>query len=198
MAVKVIKSKYRRPTYFAFNLLPKQSEEEIKVYEERDDTTLYALVLVFSGVFIFLILFLIKKVAVDVRATSIENRIEETQEVINTYNDVIATHGEIFQKSNLLEEPLTKDIALSRLLEISTLLTQDEGRIIAYGKKITGGFSLTFEVAEYQNAINILGRASGITELREPYITTLSEDVVTGTIKAIMTFKIIQDESNIQ
>ena len=99
MAVQIIKSKYRRPNYFSFNLLPKQSEDEIRILEERDDTTLYAFVLVFAGVFIFLILNLIRIVAVQARADYVQDQIDTVQENIDSYNAVIATHGEIFQKS---------------------------------------------------------------------------------------------------
>ncbi|MCA9380767.1 hypothetical protein KC678_00690, partial [Candidatus Dojkabacteria bacterium] len=194
----IIKSKYRRPNYYAFNLLPKQSEAEIRILEERDDTILYAFVLVFAGIFIFLILNLIRSVAVKARADYVQGQIDKVQEQIDTYDAVIATHGEIFQKSNLLIEPLTKDIALSRLLEISSLMTEDEGKIVSYGKLLTGGYTLTVEVNEYDNALHILGRAKSIDEVSRPYLTNLAVDPTNEKIKATITFNIIQDQTNIQ
>jgi hypothetical protein len=49
-------SNYKRKKYFAFNLLPEKSQEEIQILEERDNTLLYSFILVFSAVFIYFVL----------------------------------------------------------------------------------------------------------------------------------------------
>ncbi len=191
------KSIYRKPILFKFNLLSKQNEEDIQTLEERDDSTLYAMVLVFSGIFIFFILNLIQLIVIQSRINSIQTRIDDTVAEITTYNDVRALYGEIFQKSNLLREPLLNDIKLTRLIEISSLMTQDDGTIVSYGRVPAGGFSLTVEVDTEENARNILNRAEEIEEVIRPYITVLSGANVIEGLQMSMTFDILQNNEEI-
>ena len=167
-------SVYRQPSFFKFNLLSKQSEEEIQQLEERDDSSLYAMILVFSGVFIFFILNLIQTIIVQGRINLINEGISNVDTEIANYNDIKALHGEIFKKSNLLIDPLLKDIKISRLLEISSQIVQEEGTILSYNKDAINKFSLRVSVNSFENAINILNNAEKVNEVEVPYIQTLS------------------------
>ncbi len=189
-------SVYRKPKYFQFNLLSEQSEEEIQRLEERDDSTLYAMVLVFSGIFIYFILNLIQIIIVQGRINLIQSRIDETVAAITAYNDIRALNGEIFQKANLLRDPLLSDIELDRLLEISSLMTQDEGEILTYSRNQSGEFELVVDVENEEMAVRILENADELDDVTRSYIKQMSHENEQNSIRVTYGFDIIYEIEN--
>lgn len=182
--------KKRRKKYFDFDLLPSLSRSDVRVLQDRDDSTLYAFVLVFSAVFIFFILNLIQIVIVEARINVIQENIDETTDNIASYNDVRAVHGEIFQKATLLKTALEKDIQISSLFDISSDLITGIGNIITYQRLVTGSFSITVDLENISDVDVMLQRATEHEEIIEPYITNVAADETRERLRATLTFNL--------
>lgn len=177
---------------FEFNLLPKQTKEELMRLQDRDDSTIYGLILVFSSVLIYFILTLIKFLAVDSVLVSVEAEITKTENDIASFNDVRALHGEIYQKATLLYEPFKNDIRLSRLLEIASIITQEKGNVVAYGKVPRGGYSIVVETDNVEDALEIFSKSKEVPEVENPYILFLADDYRTDSVGVTINFNIIE------
>jgi hypothetical protein len=180
----------RRKKYFDFDLLPSISRSDMRVLKDRDDSTLYAFVLVFSAVFIFFILNLIQIVIVEARINVIQDNIDEAVEDIDSYNDIRAIHGEIFQKATLLKTALEKDIRITDLFDISSDLTSGIGDILTYQRLVTGDFSITVDLADVEDIDVILGRAREHEEIIDPYITNVSANETRDRLRVALTFNL--------
>jgi hypothetical protein len=155
-------SNYKRKKYFAFNLLPEKSQEEIQILEERDNTLLYSFILVFSAVFIYFVLTLIQTVFVTNRVKERNTAIGQLNTIQNSYSSQKAIKGELIQKANLLKSTLEKDIKLDNFLNISNQIAGSEFEITSYGRNSDGDFILSFELNSPTDSVELIKRAKAI------------------------------------
>lgn len=146
---------------FIFNLIPPISSSEVKVLEERDNSILYSLVLIFISTLIFVILNILLLVVIQGRKSTIQSNITQLENTIAAENEPLEKHGAIVIKSNLLSPVLQQDIKMSELLFYARQIAPNS-EITKYGRELSGMFRLEIQVNSLQEALDLVRRTKTI------------------------------------
>lgn len=181
---------------FDFNLLPQKSKKVVKEERKRDESTFYSVILLFSGIIIYLLLTLLDLILVQSRINTFEQTIAEYDQAIASYSDVRAKNGELFLKGERLSPVLENDIRLDTFLVIADQITGGID-IENYAREDSGAFIITFFVDSYPQALNIYDSASEQDGVEKPFIREISmnpnrEDQ----LEVVLEFNIISDNAN--
>lgn len=177
---------------FKFDLLPKRTDEEIKVLQDRDNSIIYSFVLVFSGALAFFGLTLIQTLILEPRLSNRNQALNNLENQVNGFNNVRIAHGELIQKSNLLRDPLERDIGLDEFIRVSNEISANESIITAYGRENTGEFLLSFRVDNISDTVEIVNRAKNLIEVEDVLLRSVSSNISEDNYDFIMEFNIIR------
>ena len=162
--------------FFEFNLLQDKSRKELQQEEKRDESIFYTVVLLFSGVIIFLLLHLLDLLLVESRIVEANNTIADFEQAIEAKDDVRAKNGELFVKSERLAPVLEEDIKLIDFLQIADNIVGGDIEIISYVRDQNGSFNIDFYVSNHSEALDVLSQAQNQNNVEQPFIRSLTVD----------------------
>lgn len=185
--IKNIEKYYQRTEYFDFNLLPKKSLDEIVILNERDNTLLYSMILIFGSIFLLFCFTMLDVVLIKRRADSLQERSWAIQNNIKMQDNIKLVNGEIVRKSRLLAIPLDKDIQLSTFLAVTNDITNNIAEPTDFRRSTNGRFEVSVNLGESNNNLeNIMNNAKQNEAIEEPRVETVSQ--IDGTWKASISF----------
>jgi len=173
-----------------FNLIPPKTKEEIVTIEERDNSVLYAVILIFLAVTLFAFFSIGKALLVDTRKVFLESAIAQQDNSIAAYNSIKRVNGEIFIKSNALAPIVQQDIKLTSLIEVANelIVGAPNAIITSYARELDGKFLVTIEIDQYSD-INIVSRnADQIETLSDFYIKEINQSSAVSKSVASISF----------
>ncbi len=175
-----------------FNLLPPKSKEEIASIEERDNSVLYATLLILFAVVIFAVFSIGKLLLIDTRKANLETVVSQLDSRILGYNGIKQINGELFVKSSALSPIVEQDIKLTKLIEVANKLVEgSEGTIITkYARQLDGVFEVTLIMNTYAEVNKISANASQIDSIEHFIIRNLSQQSKLSTVNCTISFKL--------
>lgn len=173
-----------------FNLIAPKTKEEIITIQERDNSVLYAFLLIFFSVVIFAVFTIGKTLLIDTREKALQDAIKLQESQIAGYDQVKKINGEIFIKSNALSPIVKQDIKLSELLDVvSKLIVESPGTVVTrYDRDTTGYFSIDLDMSDYSDINKISSNAENIPNLEDFYIKNMTKGSVNSKVTAQISF----------
>jgi hypothetical protein len=166
----------RRAQIFKFNLLPAKSEAEIVIEAERDDSLIYAVLLVFFSLFAFVALSLANSFLILPRVGSMEEQLKNIQTEINTYQGVRAANGELFVKTETLAHILKRDLAAEEIFRVAREISSVDSNIgvIKYSREQSGVFVFDFLASDLSIVTKILSKAREVNGVSDVFIRDIT------------------------
>jgi len=180
-------------SFTKFNLIPTKTKDELVSLEERDNSVLYAAILIFFAVLIFAVFTVGKTLLVDTRKTFLESSLAKLDTQIDSYTSIKKLNGELYIKSNALSPIVEQDIKLTELIDVANKLVENSVNVLitSYSRELDGKFAVSIEMENYSDINTILANAEKIDILEEFFIETMnkpSEDAkVSCTVSFILT-----------
>jgi len=183
---------YDQTKIFKFNLIPPKTKEEINVLVERDNSTLYAFLLVFFGMLVLSLLTLFQAIIVTPRVVTTNAGLSNQDNQLTSYNSIKKLNGELFVKSKALQPILDKDIKITQLLNISNVIIQQipSAHIISYARENTGEFVLTFVLNSFEQSQTLFQSVKSQTQVNNVFLRSVVKDPNLGTFQAIISFNL--------
>lgn len=166
---------------FNFNLLSPKTVQQIIIENERDDSALYSMLLVFSAAMIYFVLFMINGFVIESRLNQNNLAIGERETVITSFSRVKANNGELFIKSESLKLVLTKKIDPTKIFDVGDQIVAgvSGSSVVEYGRERTGSFLYTILTPNFTDAELFGANILESPEITDYYIrdSQLLEDV---------------------
>ncbi len=177
--------------FFRFNLIPPKSKEELMVLEERDNSIVYSLFLIFSAVFIFFALNLIEAIAIRPQILEAEQDLTNLQNKILQNDPIVKSNGELILKSNLLKPVINDDIKVAEIIDVSNEIAVN-GDIMTYIREQTGEIVLTIKISNVGNVTNIIKSAQENEKIEDVFLrsVTIQQGSVPEIFNMTMSFRI--------
>ncbi|MEP7103468.1 MAG: hypothetical protein ABI721_02035 [Candidatus Dojkabacteria bacterium] len=164
---------------FKFNLIPPKTKEEIKQLEERDNTILYSVLLIFFGAFVYFALTMLDVVLVQPSLANTKTVIGTLNSQISTYNEIKQKNGELFIKSRALDPLLAKDIKLTDLIDIADKIESTYNgnvNVVTYKREITGEFVLTLTISDFSKISDLYQLLLATPNVKDIFVRSISID----------------------
>lgn len=151
-------------TKFKFNLLPKVSQLEAELEEERDDSTFSALILLIVSVLVFVVLSLVSGLFITPQIEEAEERKLELEQQKATYNPVLERNGELVVKSQALQPLLAKGLNFEEIFTVSDALlaSQYAIEIAEYSRESEGQFVYSVGVTNMEDVPDFITEVKNI------------------------------------
>jgi hypothetical protein len=173
---------------FKFNLLPRKSEVEIKLIEERDNSIFYATAIVLFASVVWVVSSLVLNEVVRPRIVATQTALKTINDQIASFTPIRAKHGEIVLKARQLKPLLDKQINTELIFSVAESLSSNAGNtgIVSYQREGTGRIVFKIITADYDAIAQILANARTLStisnlELRSS-IRSSDTNLVTNTI----------------
>lgn len=165
---------------FKFNLLPPKSTAEKHVEQERDNSILNALLLLFVGVGVYLLLLVIQAFALEPQLTSFNSSIATLQGTINQFATTQSLNGELYIKSKSLEPVVAKDIDVDKIFDVADQLVKNNHNVIveSYGREKSGNFVFTLGCKSFEDIHNVITTAESLSGVSDVYVRSSILDSV--------------------
>lgn len=188
---------YDQSRLFKFNLIPPKTKDEINVLVDRDNTILYAFLLIFFGMLAYAILTLFQAIIVNPKVITTTSNIDTQSTQIGSFNPIKRLNGELFIKSKALEPILLKDIKISQLLSLTSVIIQQvpSSSVVAYARENTGEFVLTFNINSFEQSQSLLQSIKAQTQVNNVFLRSILKDQNLGTYQAIISFNLINQNN---
>ncbi len=139
---------------FKFNLITPVTVEEIKVIEERDNTTVNSFVLIFVGALVFFILSIINVAFLEPAVANSGRAVDSKKNNLIQFSAVRALNGEFVVKARALSPLLDLDIKPDKLVEIVNNLVnslQNQAIIDSFGRARDGSFNIQVLITDLES-----------------------------------------------
>lgn len=185
-------AKNKRPQLFKFNLLPPKSEVEIAFEQERNDSTVYALVLVFVVILAYFFIFLGQTLFIDTRLAAGEEALLAKQIELDSYNTIKSAHGELFVKTSTLKPVLEKNIDPADIFLVAEQITEvnDNLQVISYNRENTGVFVFEVISADFSEVSEMVEAAEALTAATDVFVRSSTWNETTSTVKTTIALNI--------
>ncbi len=163
---------------FSFNLLPPKSKESIKQEEEKFSTLFYSLVLLFAGVFVWIIVVFANFLFVQASYKKSVERNTKLDQQISSYLLYVIENGELVTKTNMLEGVVLKHTDPSLVFEIiDTQIKQTvpNAVISRYGRSQTGNYQVTAQVNSLEQVFSLIKAFSVNSKVNDVTLVGLSK-----------------------
>jgi hypothetical protein len=181
---------------FSFNLLPEKPKELVVKEEVRENTSLYiaifplVAVLIGIGMMLFNNLIIVKAVV----KSKTDKQDSDTQ--LQGYQQVLIKDMEFAQKTNLLQQPITNDIAPERFFNLSARLVAGlpfPATIQKYGRNEDGSYNILINVNKLENAATAMKAFETDSEVKALNTNSVNTDIVSGNTTVTITFFINEE-----
>lgn len=178
----------------SFNLVPPKSKQELLVYEERDNTFLYSLVLIIFSFVFFISLTFINEFFLINRIRENDSKVETIEFEIETFSSIRRKFGELIIKSQLLQPIVTQDIKIIELLNIGDQLVKNlQGVTIrSYSRNEAGDFIMTIEFSSIESIKSIFANASNVENITDIFVNSFSRSQNFNNFVGSVTFRLSQ------
>ena len=146
---------------FTFNLLPRATEEEIELIEERDNSLFYAVgVVLFSSIVWFVTAIFLAAVMIPLLSAN-QQALAEVKGKVSSYSFVKSRHGELVYKADLLKPLLERKIETDLIFLVGDELISDvdPANLISYEREQGGKFVFRIITAGYEAVEDIMDNA---------------------------------------
>jgi hypothetical protein len=185
---------------FSFNLLPQKSKEVIEKEEERESTSLYIAFLPLFAVIVGVGFILFNQIIVENSLSNWEAAIQERDNTIQSFRTDVAENLEFAQKTELLLEPVQKDVDPEKFFTLSELLLteiQFPAVIESYGRSANGAFDLTISFDDIYNAASIVRTFEQTEQIKLPNTESLKTNLFDESAEIAINFFIIEEEEQL-
>ncbi len=185
---------------FKFNLIPPKTKEELVKIKDRDNTSFYSFILVFTAIVIYFIFTLIQSGLISPRITKLDKDIQKQEDQITTFNSIKVINGELVVKSQVLSPILKRDIGTDLFLQKTESLTSNLAgvEILSYSRESSGDFVITVLSEDYNQVADLVQGANTDAELSDVFARQMGVDEVSNKVRATISFKINELTSQIQ
>lgn len=166
-------------TLFQFNILPAKTAREVAIEAERDNSTMYALLLMLFASFIYLIIIIAQAIFIDTRRAEALATLEQRQQIQASFNQVRSLHGELFIKTRTLRPVLDKNIDTKEIFRVADEIktSRPSLNIESYSRERTGEFVfiiLSPSTTDVPEIIRVTENISGVSDvfLRSAVVNT--------------------------
>lgn len=168
--------KFDRNRFYSFNLLTPKSELDILVIKERNNVFFGSFILIFFSFFFFLVISILEYYVVDFQIRDLQSKISSQEANISLYEDLKVLYGEFIYKTNLLEEPVKKEINIKNLLYFGDLLVSNLENVIvrSFNRAEDGLFTMSVEFDQIDDIQMIFKNASSIKNVENLYLVSTS------------------------
>jgi hypothetical protein len=183
---------YDPSKHFGFNLIPPKSEQEIEILEERDNSVVYGFLLIFFAVFLYFILSLIQLVAIDTRLDHNKSILVKREATINSYNNTVAEHGELFLKAKTLSLILKRDIRTKEFLNLSQQIVSSINgtEILDYTREDDEKFTITVLMSNFANTTDLINNSKDYSQALNFRIENINRVGEEDQVKVVVSFSL--------
>lgn len=179
-------------TLFKFNLLPAKSTEEVAMELDRDNSLLYALVLLVFASFVYLVTIMLQGFVINPRRAEAQQELTNREVVRNSYYGIRATYGELYIKSRTLKPLLEKNIDTKEIFRVADDIQGALPNLVieSYSRERSGTFVFTVisislddvegllrKAQDISGVSNVLMRSSVMAEDKSLVRTTIALDI---------------------
>ncbi|MBL8014844.1 MAG: hypothetical protein JNK26_01490 [Candidatus Doudnabacteria bacterium] len=127
---------------FKFNILQTKSVRQRQIEYERDNSTLYALLLVLFASFVYLAIVITQGTIIEPRRLEALELLGQREDIAQTYADIRSLNGELFIKTRTLRPVLDKNIDAKEIFRVAdAIIATKPGLIIeSYVREQEGDF----------------------------------------------------------
>lgn len=179
------------PKLFKFNLLV-QPKEELEAIEERDDSMLYAILLVFFASIVYLGLILLQNFLINPRVASLTTAIDQQKQAIASYASVQSAHGELFIKSKSLTSVLNRNIDPAEIFRVTGEMVKSNPSLAieSYSREKSGAFVFGVVSRSFSEVVDLIKNTEAITGVSDVFVRSSILSADTKTVKTIIALNI--------
>lgn len=167
-------------TIFKFNILQTKSVQLKMIEYERDNSTLYALLLVLFASFVYLGIVVVQSWVVEPRRLSALDALGQRQSVAETFAEIRSLNGELFIKTRTLRPVLDKNLDTKEIFRVAEAITAANNNLIieSYVREKEGNFVFTLVSASIVEVPKIVSTTQGIEGVENVFVRSInvSED----------------------
>ena len=186
---------------FAFNLLPQKSRSLINKEEKRDNYTVLVSIFPFMAVIIWLFLSLADGLVIERYKQAWESTVNDRKNTIeNELAPILIKHGELVQKTNALNNVISKDIKPEQLfILLDTIYSNQDNTfsVVGYGRNKTGSYFVNIKTQNYLRFAEIARRFSAYKYINDVIIDrasfTQEDNSVNGSISFFFNYTAIEN-----
>lgn len=166
---------------FQFNLLEKTVKEIQVVREDRDNTLLFSVILVFSFVLFYFLLSLLNLFIIEPEKAKSSRDITTSQRRISGFQSFINIKEELYLKSNAILPIIELDIRLNDLLLVAQNISTSYGNVVvtSYQREVDGRLGMTLRFSEL-NIGKLVSVLRNIEIIDSFFVRSIRLDSMTG------------------
>jgi len=184
---------------FNFNLLPEKPKEIIVKEQKRESTSLYIAFMPLLAVIVGLFFIFLNEVVVQSSVDTWQNAVNERNKKIQTYRTNVSQNVEFVQKTELLSEPVLKDVEPENFFDLTEELLQKlsfKAEIQEYGRSPDGSFDITLEVDNINRTGDVLIAFESLSQVQLPNIHAINRDLYSDKADISVNFFLIEPEKH--
>lgn len=157
---------------FKFNILPAKTAQEVAIEAERDNSTMYALLLMLVASLIYLGIIITQTVLIDTRRADAMDVLEQRQRTQAGYDSIRSLYGELFIKTRTLRPVLDKNIDTKEIFRVADEIkaARPSINIESYNREKTGEFVFIVLSPEVTDLPEILRKTEEITGVSDVFL----------------------------
>jgi hypothetical protein len=182
---------------FTFNLLPQKSQEEVERAEKRDSNAITLALLPLMAVVVAIAVMLFNNLFMDERIEELNQEISRQENSIESYRQVVTKNAEFVRKSEILVEPIERDVEPERFFSLSDEILGElrfPTSIQSYGRSNDGSFEIRLSFEELVNIISVLTEFESSQEVQQTNTDALSHNVNNDSVNVTINFFLVDDE----
>lgn len=174
---------------FKFNLLAKTVKEIQVARDDRDNTLLFSVVLIFSFVVFYFFLSLLNLLIINNEIDKSTRDLSILENRIAGYKSFIDLKKELYLKSTAILPIIQLDIRLNDLLVVAESISNSYGNVVvtSYQREVDGNLGMTLKFSQFD--INRLTSVLENIELIDSFfIKSIRRDPITGEYTLSLSF----------
>lgn len=170
---------------FKFNLLPPKSKQEVVLEEERDDSLVYALLLLIFSLVVYGALVLTRLFVLQPRIEQADQAIALRNQQAATYQQVKTNYGELFVKGLTLSPLLDKDLDPAAIFTVADTINNidpDLG-ITGYSREASGVFVFEMLTPSIDTVARLMDELPRVDNVSDVFLRSIEVGTDTGIVK---------------
>lgn len=155
--------------------------------DERDNSLLYALILVFFSFVTYAVLIMAQALALQPQIQNLKRTITNRQTQITGYQAIKTDYGKLFIKSLTLQPLLDKDLNPAEIFSIADAVNKFDPQmgIVSYSREASGVFVFDILSPSVDKAAGLMGSLSQLSVVKDVFIRSIDVGAESKVVKIV-------------